>query len=123
MPIGGVSRDEVDDDVDLATMRLGEEPVEIGEIPEGRVDVAVVRNVVAEVGHRRAVERREPDPVDAERSWRAVVQVIEARGDAGEVADPVAIRVLERAGIDLVEDALAPPRTAHAPIVPISLVP
>jgi hypothetical protein len=48
--------------------------------------------------------------------------MIEACGDAREVADPVAVRILERAGIDLVEDALSPPRTAHESILPISLV-
>ena len=49
--------------------------------------------------------------------------MVKASGDAREVADPVAVRVLERAGIDLIEDALTPPRTAHASILPISLVP
>ncbi len=50
--IGGVAWDEVDDDADAPAMRFGEEAVELGEIPEGRVDVAVVRDVVPEVGHR-----------------------------------------------------------------------
>jgi hypothetical protein len=49
--------------------------------------------------------------------------MVQTRRDAREVADAVAVRVLERAGIDLIEDALSPPLTAHGPIVPISLVP
>jgi len=49
--------------------------------------------------------------------------MVEARGDPSEIADPIAVRVLERPGIDLVEDALSPPLAAHAPIVPISLIP
>ena len=40
--------------------------VEVGQRAEQRVDVAVVGDVVAAVGHRRGVERREPDRVDAE---------------------------------------------------------
>ena len=64
--VRGVARDEIDDDADAAAMRFREESVELVELPEGRVDVAVVRNVVTEVGHRRAIERREPDRVDAE---------------------------------------------------------
>jgi len=103
-------------------MRLRQKQVEVAEAPERRIDVPVVRNVVAEVGHRRAIEGREPDPIDAQRPRCAVVQVVEACRDAGEVADTVPVRILERAWIDLVEDALSPPRTAHAPIVPISLV-
>ena len=34
--------------------------------------------------------------------------MVEARGDPGEIADPVAVGVLERARIDLVDDAVAP---------------
>ena len=123
MLVRGMAGDEVDDDADAAPMRLGEQSVELREVPEGGVDVAVVSDVVAEVRHGRAIERREPDRVDAERSGSAVVQVIEACRDPCEVADPIAVRVLEGARVDLIEDALAPPLTAHAPIVPISLSP
>ena len=118
-----MARDEVDDDANAAAVRFGEKPVELGQISERRVDVAVVRHVVPEVGHRRAIERREPDRVDAQRCRRSVVQMVEARGDPSEIADPIAVRVLERPGIDLVEDALSPPLAAHSPIVPISLIP
>src|SRR5438128_9261096 len=114
--------DEVDDDADAAAVGLGEQSVELPETPECRVDVAVVGYVVPEVGHGRPIERREPDRVDAERPGRAVVQVIEACRDPREIPDAVSVRVLERAGIDLVEDALAPPGSAHASILQISLV-
>ena len=43
---------------------VGDQRVEIGERPEERIDVAVVRDVVAEVGHGRRIERRDPDGVD-----------------------------------------------------------
>jgi hypothetical protein len=49
--------------------------VEVGEGAEHRVDVAVVGDVVAEVGHRRAVDRRQPDRVDPEP--REVVEPID----------------------------------------------
>src|SRR5438477_5303726 len=123
MLVRGVTRHDVDDDPDAPAVSFRQESIEVGESPEGVIDVAVIRYVVTEVGHGRAIERREPDRIDAERSWRAVVQMIEARRDAGQIPDAVPVRVLERAGIDLVEDAFAPPRSAHAPIVPISLVP
>ena len=48
----GVSRDQL---------------VEVRERAEHRVDVAVVGDVVAEVGHRRGEDRAEPDPLDLER--------------------------------------------------------
>ena len=82
-----------------AIMRVG-----VVEGAEDRVDVAVVGDVVAGVGLRRGVEGREPDGVDAEGA-----QVGQARGDAGEVADAVAVAVGPRARVDLVDDRLAPP--------------
>jgi hypothetical protein len=106
-----VAGNEVDDDADAAAMRFRQKAVERGEISEDRVYVPVIGNVVPEIGHRRAIERREPDRVDSEGSRRAVVQVIETRRDPGEVADAVAVRILERAGIDLIEDALSPPQS------------
>ena len=57
-------------DLDAARVRLRDQRVEVGEVAEERVDVAVVGDVVAEVGHRRRVERREPDGVDAEPAAR-----------------------------------------------------
>ena len=79
------------------------QPVEVRHGPEHRVDVRIVGHVVAEVRERRRVERRDPQRVDAEPR-----KVVEPRGDAREVSDAVAVRVLERAGIDLVDDSVAP---------------
>ena len=45
-------------------------PSKSASVPKTRVDVAVVGDVVAEVGHRRAVEGRQPDRVHPERSAR-----------------------------------------------------
>ena len=101
--------DEVEDDADAAAMRFLDQAVHRVEIAEVRVDVTVVRDVVAEVRHRRGECRREPDRVDAERFFRAVVQVVEAVDDALQIADAVAVRVLKAARIDLVDDAMLPP--------------
>ena len=87
--------------------------VEVGERAEDRVDVGVVGDVVAHVGHRRGEDRREPDRVDAE-----VGDVGQPLGDAGEVADAVAVRVLERPRIDLVDHRSAPP--IAMPLSPLS---
>ena len=79
VPVGGVVRDEVDDDPHAARVGLRDELVEVRQRPEERVDVGVVGDVVAVVGHGRDVERREPDRLDAERPLRAVVEVVEVR--------------------------------------------
>ena len=56
----------VEDDPQAAPVRLGEQPVEGVEVAEDRIDVGVVADVVAEIGHRRAVDRRQPDGVDTQ---------------------------------------------------------
>ena len=62
----------------LALVRSGDQAVGVRQGAEQRVDVAVVADVVAEVRHRRPVERRDPDGIDAEPG-----QVVEPPLDAG----------------------------------------
>ena len=81
-----VVRNDVDRHPDPELMRVCEQLVEIGERPELRVDVGVVGDVVAVVGLRRGVERRQPDRVDAE-----IPQVRQARADPRQVADTVPV--------------------------------
>ncbi len=102
--VGGVVDDEVHDQPEAALVAAGDEGVEVGEGAEERVDVLVVADVVAVVVHRRAVDGREPQHVDAE-----LGEVVEPRRDAGQVADAVSVAVGERARIDLVDDGAAPP--------------
>ena len=102
--VGGVVRDDVDDDADAAGVQGFEHGVEVVEGPQARVDVAVVRHVVAAVGELGGIEGTQPDRVDAE-----FAQVVGAGGDARQIAQPVAVRVGEAAGVDLVDDGLAPP--------------
>ena len=107
--VGGVVRHPVDDDLDVAMVRGGEQIVEVLKGPEDRIDVGVVRDVVAEVGHRRSVEWRKPDGGHAERRIRAVVQVIEVLQDAGQVAHSIPVGIGETARVDLVDHSLLPP--------------
>ena len=102
--VGDVVRDDVDDRADAELARLGDQLLGLLERPEARVDRAVVRDVVAGVGHRRRVPGVEPERVDAE-----LAQVGQALEHAGEIADPVAVRVGEAAHVDLVDDGVAPP--------------
>ena len=102
--VGGVVEDHVEDDADVALLGFGDEAVEVGEGAVLGVDVFVVGDVVAEVDLRRGVHGRDPDGVDAEG-----LEVVEALGDAVEVADAVAVGVLEGAGVDLVDDGVVLP--------------
>ena len=97
-------RHEVEDDLEPPGVGLGDQLVQIGEAAEERVDAAIIGDVVAVIGHGRRIDRRDPDGVDAEPS-----EVIEAARDAGEIADTVAVGVLERARIDLIDGPPLPP--------------
>ena len=102
--VAGVVHHEVDDHADVALVRLVEEVVEVLDGAGLGKDVGEVGDVVATVAQGRGEERRHPQAVDAQ-----PVQVVELLGQSAEVADPVAVRVLERADQDLVEDGRLEP--------------
>ncbi len=102
--VGGVVDDQVHHQPDAVRVAPRDERVEVGQRAEERVDVLVVADVVAVVVHRGAVDRRQPEHVDAEPG-----EVVEVRGDAGEVADAVAVAVGERARVHLVDHGGSPP--------------
>ena len=112
MLVAGVVDDEVHDQAHAATVQSLDEGVEVGQGSEEGVDVLVVGDVVAVVVLRGAVDGAEPHDVDAQ-----LVEVVEAGGDAGDVADAVAVGVGEGAGVDLVDDGAAPPVRIVADVV------
>ena len=98
-------RDEVEQHADLALLRRGDERVEVLERPELGMHPDVVRDVVAPVVVGRGHRRIEPDAVDAQ-----PLEVVQAGDQPPQIAHAVAVRVREGPWIDLVQDALAPPR-------------
>ena len=104
MLVGSVVHDHVHDDADVALSGFGHEAVEVGGFAVLRIDVAKVGDVVAEVHLRRGIDGREPDGVDAE-----FLEVVEALGNAVQVADTVAVGVLKAARVNLVDDSVLPP--------------
>ena len=80
----------VDDDFQPQGMGAGDQRVEIGKGAERRIDPHVVGHVIAHVLHRRGEDRRQPDAIAPQRR-----DVIEAAGDARQIADAVAVGVLK----------------------------
>jgi hypothetical protein len=120
--VGGVVGHPVDNDPHAALVGASQQVVEVGQGAEDRVDVGVVRDVVAEVGHGRPVERRQPDGGHPERAVGAVVQVVEVVVDTRQVTDTVLVAVREAAWVDLVDHPSLPPGElvllhGHPPIV------
>ena len=102
--VGGMRQHGVDHDLEAEPVRFRDQRVEILEGSEHRVHVAIVADVVAEILHRRFEERRYPDGVHAK-----IRDVAHAADDTLEIAHPVAVRILEAAWIDLVDDRAPPP--------------
>ena len=88
----------------FARVRRVEEPLEVVERAVDRVDRRVVRDVVPVVAQRRRVERQQPEAGDAE-----ILQIGQLLREAGEVADAVAVAVVEGADVGLVDDRVLVP--------------
>jgi hypothetical protein len=63
------------------------------------MDAAVVGNIVAEVGHRRLIDWRNPDCI-----YTKPGKMVKPRDDAAQVANSVAIAVMKRAWVNLIDD-------------------
>ena len=96
--------DEVDKNLQLQLMGTLDEAIKIVKRAVLGIDVEVVGHVIAVVLLRRGKERCQPDRIDPE-----VFQMLESRGDRGQVANSVVVGVGEAADVDLIENRTAPP--------------
>src|SRR3546814_12302984 len=87
----------------------GNQRVESGKRPEHRVDVAVIGDVIAEIGHGRGLDGRKPDRIHAE-----IDQMIDPQRDAAQLDYAVAIGILTRPGLALVAATDFPPKLRPA---------
>jgi hypothetical protein len=102
--VGGVVEDDLGDHSQAAPVGLVQEVPEVGQAPVGGVDGGEVGDVVAVVLPGRGVERLEPESTHPE-----VLEVVEPRDEAAEVAHPVPVAVEEGADGELVDDGVLVP--------------
>ncbi len=100
----GVSRDQIQTDPDLPAARLLEEAHQVGVGPVAGSHLAVVRHVVAGILEGRDEAGVQPYGIHAE-----LAQIVELLNDAGDVADAIAVGVVEALRIDLIEDGVLEP--------------
>jgi hypothetical protein len=100
----GVIGNEIEDDFDFSCVRRVHKPVKIFQRSEQGIDAAVVADVISEVRHRRRIDRRYPDCINAK-----PFEIVEAFAYSLQITDTIAIRVLKGARIDLIDDAVLPP--------------
>ena len=119
MFVRGVVGHQVEDQLHAARVDAFQQPVKIGQRAKQGMDIAVIGDIVAKVVHRRRVDRRKPDGADVE-----ALEIVQPLADAGQVADAVAVAVLIRARVNLVNDVGLPPCVviAHKKLHPSRLV-
>ncbi|GAA2230808.1 hypothetical protein GCM10010232_16490 [Streptomyces amakusaensis] len=101
---GDVVGHEVDEGAQTQLAGRADQPLGLVQGAEVGVDAAVVRHVVAAVGHRGGIPGGEPQSVHPQPG-----QIRQPVQDTGEIAGAVAVPVGETARVDLVDDGVAPP--------------
>src|SRR5437868_9383928 len=108
MLVGGMVGHEIEKEFQSPLVRGREQLVELVDSAELRIDVGVVGNVIAKIGHRRAKDRRHPDRINSK-----LYEVAKPAKHAGQIADPVSVGILERPRIDLIYDSGLPPHGSY----------
>ncbi len=107
MLVRRVIDDKVQDEPDVVLLSLRDHVVEVRQRPVHRIDVLVVRHVVAKIHLWRGEAGADPDRVDAQ-----IMQVRHLLRYARQIADSVIIAVREAARIQFVKYSMLPPLVA-----------
>src|SRR5260370_31882517 len=81
-----------------------QEQFEVAQGSVARIDIDIVRDVVAVISQGRREEWKQPQAGDAE-----VLKIIESRDEPGEVPDAIAIGVLKSADVKFVDYSVFKP--------------
>ena len=101
------------DDAQPALVRRAEKRLEIGERAIVRINIVVIRDVVAIIAQGGGVKREQPD-----RGHAKLLEIIELADQAPEIAHSVAGAVLESLYVQLVDDrVLVPKRVGSEQII------
>src|SRR3546814_2840739 len=91
-------------DAQTAAMRLAHQISEVAHRSVGRVDAAVIGDVVAVVAQRRRIEGEEPECGDSE-----ILNIVELFDEFAKVAYAVVVRIEERLHVNLIDDGVLVP--------------
>ena len=75
---------------DASCMRLMDQALEKLQIPINRIDLFIIRDIIAIVHAGTGIKRREPNGVHTQ-----LLQIRQLFQNAAQIADPVAVRVSE----------------------------
>lgn len=100
---------QFDNDVQAQLFGFFQQRDDVGQIAEAFVHLQMVSDVVARVVEGRLIERHQPYGRAAE-----AANVVEALGDAAQIAAAVSITVTKQGRIDLIDRRVAVPEWTHA---------
>src|SRR5581483_8789551 len=89
-------------------MGLLDQGIQILECAKNGIDITIVANVVAKVGHRRGVDGGEPENVNPKPA-----QIVESADNTRQIANPVPVAIHKTSWIYLVDYTRLPPRWLH----------
>ena len=108
MLVGRVVDNQVHHDANATPMRLFKQLIEVRHRAEFRLNRLIIADVIAVIDVRGLVHRRQPNHIDAQ-----LLQVVQPRRHALQIADAVAVCIHEAARIDLIDDGFLPPCVLH----------
>jgi len=94
-------------------MRLVDECDKIAQRAEPRIDTEVIRNVIAAIAKRRRMEGKQPDGCKAKTG-----NIRELLGQSAEIADAVAVAILERFDFNAINDSIFVPIISQSDCTP-----
>ena len=100
---------QVNQNLQAQIMRLFNQRIEITQCPEHRIDIAVIRDIIAEIKHGGFKEWRDPNRVHPK-----ACDMIKAVNDPRQIANPIIIAVLIAARVDLIDHRTTPPILINA---------
>ena len=110
MLVGGMSGDQVEDDLQTALVGFLEQPLGVGVGAVARSDPAEIADIVAGIGKGGIEDGVQPDGIDPER-----LDVVQPRDQSRQIANAIAIRILVALRIDLVDHRILQPGRHRRP--------
>ena len=115
--IGSVIDHQLGDDAQPAIVRGRQKRAKILQRSKVGIDVEIVGNVIPIVTQGRGIKREQPDGGGAQ-----LLQVVELLDQAPKITNAVAIAVMERLDVQLVDDRILVPKRIADPVLRLSHV-
>src|SRR5947209_19858740 len=104
MLVGGMIGHIVQNDLEIALVRLIKQYIEVVKGSEKWIDIGIITDIIAKIRHGRRIHRRKPHSINPK-----PLQVIELAGDTWQITYPVTIAIKKTAWINLINNARLPP--------------